>query len=286
LQADFPKLTGPYLGQKAPGMIPEIFAPGIISTEANEGSSCFSTDGQLYLFVRQRSPLCGILMMHQVNGKWSGPQLAPFSAGKYDWDFMLAPDNKRVYIASGRPIHEGGKPQKNFRIWISEQTHKGWSTPMLLPKPVNSGYHDSYPSLTEDNTLYFFSKREGGFGEGDIYKSEMINGQYKNVEILDSPINTKYSEVDPFIAPDESYLITCSNKPGGLGGFDIYISFPNEDGYWTEPVNMGDKINSTSDEYIPYVTPDNKYFFFTSAKTGNREIYWVDVKIMENYKDE
>lgn len=212
-------------------------------------------------------------MMQQVNSVWSKPQLAPFSAGKYDWDFMLAPDNKTVYIASGRPPQEGGEPQKNYRIWTSKLTKKDWSEPLLLPFPVNSGQHDSDPSLTENNTLYFFSNRDGGLGEGDIYKSKMINGQYKNVENLGMPVNTKYHEVDPFFAPDKSYLITCSNKPGGFGSFDIYISFQKADGLWTKPKNMGDKINSESTEYIPYVTPDNKYFFFTSDKSKNREIY-------------
>ena len=112
----------------------------------------------------------------------------------------------------------------------------------------------------------------------------MVNGQYEHVELLDMPISTYYYEVDPFIAPDESYLIICSNKSGGFGSFDIYISFPNAEGFWTEPINMGDKINSKFTEYIPSVTPDNKYFFFTSNKSGNREIYWVDAKIIDSFR--
>ena len=103
---NFPVLKGPYLGQKPPGKIPEVFAPGIISTKANEGCSSFSGNGQLYLFARANSPLDGILLMQQINGEWSDPQLAPFSAGRYDWDFMLAPDSKTVFVSSGRPIHK------------------------------------------------------------------------------------------------------------------------------------------------------------------------------------
>ncbi len=281
---DFPVLKGPYLGQKPPGVTPEVFAPGIISTDANEGCCCFSKDGQLFLFARAGSSLPGILMMEQIDGTWTKPRLASFSAGKYDWDFMLSPDSKTVFVSSGRPLKKGGLPQKDYRIWISEQIKNGWSEPRLLPFPVNTGEHDSYPSVTEDGTLYFFSARKGGIGERNIYKSLRINKKYPKVEILGSPINTKHQELDPFIAPDESYLIFCSGKPGGFGKADIYISFRKRDGSWMEPVNMGDKINSSYSEYIPYLTLDGKYFFFTSNKPGNREIYWVDAKVIEVLK--
>lgn len=280
----FSLLRGPYLGQEPPGIMPEVFAPGIISTDANEGCSSFSRDGRLFLFARAGSTLDGILIMQQINGVWSQPKLAPFSAGKYDWDFMLAPDSKTVLVSSGRPISKDGLPEKEYRIWISEQTDKDWSEPQLLPFPVNSGQHDSYPSVTEEGTLYFFSNRTGGIGEGDIYRSRKIGNEYQEIENLESPINTEYHEVDPFIAPDESYIIFCSKKPGGFGNADIYISFQEKDGLWTKPINMGDKINSPFAEYIPYVTPDSKYFFFTSNKSGNRNIYWVDANIVFKLK--
>jgi len=285
-KSDFPVLKGPYLGQKPPGKTPKIFAPGIISTAANEGCSSFSPDGRLYMFVRARSALDGILMMKQIDGVWQKPRLTSFSAGKYDWDFMLAPDGKTVFVSSGRPTQTGGAPLRDYRIWISERSGKGWSEPRLLPAPVNTGRHDSYPSVTNDRTLYFFSNRSGGLGEGDIYLSRSVNGQYKKVENLGIPINTTYHEVDPFIDPDERYLIFCSDKPDGYGKADIYVAFREKNGSWTQPVNMGEKINTPHSEYIPYVTPDGRYFFFTTNKTGNRDIYWVDAKIIKELKPE
>jgi len=283
-ESDFPILKGPYLGQKPPGMTPEVFAPGIISTEATEGGSSFSKDGRFYLFARARSAQEGIFIMEQKNGIWSKPRLAPFSAGKHDWDFMLAPDGKTVFVASGRPIHKGGPPVRDHRIWMSEKTVDGWSEPRLLPFPVNSGQHDSYPSLTKDGTLYFFSRRDGGLGHGDIYRSRKINDQYTEIENLREPVNTVHHEVDPYIAPDESYLIFCSDKPGGFGNEDFYISYRKRDGSWTIPVNMGDKVNSPHQEYIPYVTLDGKHFFFTSNISGNRDIYWMEAKIIEELR--
>jgi glyoxylase-like metal-dependent hydrolase (beta-lactamase superfamily II)/Tol biopolymer transport system component len=279
-RSETPILKGSYLGQKPPGKVPEVFAPGVISTEVNEGCSYFSKDGNLYLFARGGSEAPGIYIMEQKNDVWSKPQLAPFSAGRHDWDFTLAPDGKTVYVASGRPHTKGGSPERDHSIWFSEKTRSGWTEAQLLPFPVNAGQHDSYPSITEDGTLFFFSRREGGLGEGDIYKSKKKDGKFTKVQNLGAPINTKFHEVDPFIAPDESYLIFCSDRPGGYGREDIYISFREEDGSWTEPVNLGEVVNTPYDEYIPAVTPDRKYFFFTTNKTGNRDIYWVDTKIL------
>jgi len=283
--SDFPVLKGPYLGQKPPGMTPDVFAPGIISTQATEGGSSFSPDGQLYLFARARSDQDGILMMEQIGGVWSKPRLAPFSAGKHDWDFMLSPDGKTVFVASARPLHKGESPTEDYQIWVSERTDKGWSEPWLLPPPVYSGQHDSYPSVTEDATLYFFSNRDGGFGRGDIYKSTKQDDGYTEVVNEGPPVNTEYHEVDPYIAPDESYLIFCSDRPGGYGKADIYVTFRKADGTWSSPVNMGDRVNSPHQEYIPYVTPDGTYFFFTTNKTGNRDIYWVDATWIHELKN-
>ena len=79
---EFPVLKGPYLGQKPPGMIPKIFAPGIICTNSQEGNSLFSSDGSLFLFVRNGSENSGIYIVKQIKGIWTKPELAPFSVGK------------------------------------------------------------------------------------------------------------------------------------------------------------------------------------------------------------
>ena len=276
-------LKGPYLGQKPPGMNPEIFARGVISTFAQEGSCSFSADGNLFLFVRAGAEIDGIMIMEQINGVWTEPHLAPFSVGDYDWDFVLAPGENRVYFASGRPLHAGGDPQPYHSIWQTELRQNTWSEPQLLPSVINSGSHDSFPSVTSNGTLYFFSRRAGGLGKSDLYRSKRSNGAYKKVENLGSPINTEYSDLDAFIDPEERYIIFASNRPGGYGEDDFYISFRDDDS-WTKPVNMGSKFNSPAHEYIPYVTPDKKYLFFTSNKSGNREIYWVDAQVIDSLK--
>jgi Tol biopolymer transport system component len=281
---EWPLLSGPYLGQRTPGTTPQVFAPGIISTEAQEGSCVFTSDGRQFWFVRRGSSSDGIFATEMVDGAWTPPRLASFSAGKLDWDFVLAPDDRSMFIASARSVADGGPPQKNYRIWLSEKSDDAWSLPLLLPPLVNSGAHDSFPSVSTDGTLYFFSRRAGGQGEGDIYRAELSGGVYARVERLGQQINTPHDEVDPFIAPDESYLIFCSNKPGGAGSYDIYISFRAADGSWSPSIAMGSGINTERTEYIPYVTRDGRFLFFTSDLPGHRDIYWMDASVIETLR--
>jgi len=98
--------------------------------------------------------------------------------------------------------------------------------------------------------------------------------------------NTKYSEDDPFIASDESFLIFCSMRPGGYGIFDLYISFQRMDGTCTKAKNMGPEINTSGEEARPSITPDGKYFFFTRGNVNPdwRDIFWVDARIIEKLK--
>jgi hypothetical protein len=277
-QKDFPAPKGPYLGQKPPGLVPEVFAPGIISTDAGEGCSGFMDNGKAFLFSRRGK---GILFTELKRGRWTPPAKVSFAKPGQDGDFIVAPDGKTVYFASGRPVSGGSQPLRDHNIWKTVRTESGWTEPEPLPAPVNTGAHESYPALSKDGTLYFFSRREGGFGQSDLYKSEIVNGRYTEVANLGAVFNTEHHEVDPFIAPDESYLIFASDRPGGYGSDDFYICFKGTDGQWLPPRNMGDKINSAHTEYIINVTLDGKYLFFTSNKSGNRDIYWVDAGIIE-----
>ncbi|MCP5103476.1 MAG: hypothetical protein GY950_08865, partial [bacterium] len=290
-----------YFGREPPGLEPEIFAPGIISTGKHEGCFSFSRDGRLFIFARSGV----IFIMEQKDGTWGSPKRAPFGMPSYDGDFLLAPDGKTLYLASNRPVTKEGPPPGYANIWEVKRTATGWSEPRHLQPPVNVNRHSSYPCLTAGRTLYFFSKhRKDSFGKGDIYRAPLSNGKYTRVENLGETINTAYEEVDPFIAADESYLIFSSNRPGGYGKDDLYISFRknNGPGSWTEPINMGKEINSSTNEWMPYVTPDGKYFFFTTRKrahlppgikktiadppgNGSRDIYWVSAGIIEKFKE-
>ena len=106
-------------------------------------------------------------------------------------------------------------------------------------------------------------------------------------ENVAEPVNTENSDADPFVAPDESYLIVCQKKDEGFGEYDLYVYFKKEDGSWTKGFNLGEGVNSADYEFRPYVTPDGKYLFFTSNRpkevpTGN--LYWVDARVIDELK--
>jgi len=185
-------------------------------------------------------------------------------------------------------------PQLPGKIWQSDiyrvnRTANGWSAPEKLDSTINSIAIEWHISFTDNNIVYFTSERENGTSalHGDIFRAELKENKFVNVKKLQAPINTVYNDSDPLIAPDESYLIFHSNRPGGFGEHDLYILF-NENGHWTNPVNMGKDINTDGWEMAPSLTPDGKYLLYTWRKSivtnDPARIYWVSTKILEKNK--
>lgn len=281
---NIPPLKGEYLGQTRPGLTPLIFAPGFVSTEHRQLNAVFTLDRKEFYFAVQKpnTPLA-IMVTKQVNHQWMKPAIVSFS-GKYsDVDHSISPDGTKLFFCSRRPVTKDGKPKQDHDFWLSERTGPRWSEPRHLGFNVNSDREDYYPTVTRKGTLYFSSQREGQ-GTNNIYRSVLEDSKYMKAEKLGETINTKYREFDPFIAPDESYIIFASGRPGGYGASDLYISFRKKDGTWTMAKNMGDQINSSSPDYTPMLSPDGKYLFFTSARSGASDIYWIDAKIIEQSK--
>jgi len=129
-------------------------------------------------------------------------------------------------------------------------------------------------------------EREGGLGENDIYRSSFINGAFTKPGNLGPSVNTRFREFDPFVAPDHSYLIFASERPGGQGGADLYISFRNPDGSWSEARNMGPGVNSGDADFTPMLSPDGAYLFLTSRRGGSSDLYWVNARVIEELRPE
>ena len=311
---DFPIMKGPYLGQKPPGVIPEIFAPGIISTEMHEHSvPSFSPDGTQILWTSQFLDNFGfpgkVISTNSINGVWTEPDFFAGIKLANSSSAFFSTDGQRVYFTSewegnGEEISRGGRD-----IWYVDKTETSWSDPKNLGIP-NSPTLETSATLTNDKTIYFQGEINPETNFYGIYRSEFIEGKYEEPELLPSNINTEYLDWTPFIAPDESYLLFSSHRPDGYGNGDIYVSFRN-DGTWTDPKILGPEINgSETQERFPYVSPDGKYLFFISNKLDTEvksaaknnlnfykekmtkhsnswnDIYWVDAKIIEDLKRE
>lgn len=277
-------LSGPYLGQEPPGLTPRLFAPGIISTDEHEGSSGFDLESRHFVYQRIENGTLKTYEMERRDQRWSRPVPVPFAHMMRNGDFVFAPDGKTLFFQSNIPVEGLESEGRISNIWTIKKTDSGWTEPSPLDSAINTQWLDSFASITKSGTLYFFSRKPGGVGLSDLYKSQRVEGGFSEAQNLGDNFNTAEHEWDPFIAPDESYLIFCSTKPGGFGRDDFYISFRYPDGSWSSPVNMGEEINSVESDNRPSVTPDGRYFFYTSAKRGNRDIYWVDAGILETFK--
>jgi len=302
----WPLLKGPYLGQKPPGMIPELFAPGIISTGYHDGCITFSPDGTELFYHFGGLDRMVILQMKRVNNRWTAPCVASFS-GKYrDGEPHFSYDGNKILFRSTRPLEGNGEPRASTDIWIVEREGKGWGEPINPGPPINSEKNDLYPTISRSGDLYFASNRDEGW---DIYISKHTEGRFAKPEKLGDAINSEFGDWDAFLAPDESYIIFGSNgRSDGFGESDLYISFRKEDGTWTKSRNMGPQINTQHREVDPVVSPDGKFIFFRSNRrihksysetpltyyevikildspgNGEGDIYWVDAKIIEEIK--
>jgi tetratricopeptide (TPR) repeat protein len=297
----FETLSGPYFGQDSPGDEPQLFMPGQITTHWSEAYIAFLDDARMCVYSMITDKGLETLYTYEKDGYWTSPQRAPFEELQGHPNYTTGPEGRKVYFHSGRPTHPGDtRPDDN--IWAIEWTGTGWAEPYPLPAPANSDYGEAYPSVTIDGTAYFCSWRRPGIRANDIYRSRCIDGDYQEPERLEWPINTDYIEYDPYVAPDESYLIFGSTRPGGFGGADNYISFRRNDGSWTAPVNLGPGLNSRSGDLCANGTPDGKYFFFSSGRStdvpkGEKvesaipdqghdyDLYWVETSFIEKLRE-
>lgn len=255
----------PYRSEK-PLPEPTVFGDGIISTGIFDSHPAFTPDGNTLYFVRSTPnfSIWTIVFSRFANGRWGTPEVAPFSGQYSDADPFITADGSRFYFISNRPVP--GKPKRDLDIWMMEKTNSGWSEPKNLGAPINGPGNEWYPTIAANGTIYFGSDREGGKGRTDIYRCRLVDGKYSDAENLGDVINTQFNEFEALIAPNESFLIMMGGgRPDARGGFDLYISY-NRNGTWTKPANLGDKINSAGNEYSPTISPDGKYFFWTSVR--------------------
>jgi Tol biopolymer transport system component len=272
------KLTGLYLGQKPPGTTPEIFAPGIVSTDAHEFSSCFSPDGKEFYFSRRHPVLNQIVVMSSkmIDGVWTEPDLAPFVENQFSFEPSVTPDNKRLYFQSGKPIP--GQPGPPMNVLYVDREGDGWSEPKNPGAPFNPA-QAMHISSTNDGTIYT-TDISGGMGSECLAIIKKINGAYTKIEKLGLPFNTEKLSMHPFIAPDESYIIYCVRRPGQQIVGVMFVSFKTKSGNWSEPKEINLSISAGQ----PFVTYDGKYLFFTAGEQGKSDIYWVSSEIINELK--
>src|SRR5882757_10701120 len=255
---------------------PLLFAKGVVSTGDDEFGITFTPDGKTCYFTKRtpstlQSSKMVICVAHYMNGRWSEPGIAPFSGRYKDFNPCISPDGSKLFFISNRPGSVKKSPDTD--IWMVKRTGDGWGEPENIGAPVNTTGWELGCSVASDGTLYYSST--GTTGNADLYCSRWKDGKYQPPDTLGAAINSAYSESDPFIAPDESYLLFSSQgRPDALVGqgagasyprSDLYISF-RKDGKWTSAQNIGAPVNSEAEESNPFVSRDGKTLYFVSEK--------------------
>ena len=179
----------------------------------------------------------------------------------------------------GRPKPGSSQPNCRADIWVAEKVEAGWAEPHYLDPLINDAA-PMYMSAASNGTLYFTVDR----GERGLYSSTLRDGRYRAPVRLPEEINSLLA-AHPYIAPDESYLIFDAkprDNPEKDG--DLCISFKNEDGSWTPAAKLESPINSSTGEMAAGVSPDGRFLFFESDRSGAMCIYWVDARVLDSFR--
>jgi len=261
---------GAYLGQNPPGDEPQLFAGGVVSSVFFDHSAPnFSAGGdELYWSPVYTSRGDYIFSMKQIGNNWTVPQIEPFCriGGTYMYPTLSA-DGSRLFFASDEAL-PGQEAGQEMNIWFVERENNGWSKPNLVGFPGGAEYG---LSIAENGNLYFMAMYEQGEGGADLYISEYMNGTYIEPKNLGAAVNSSSYEDEPYVDPQERFLIFSSLRPGNGR---VYLS-RNENGEWQPAVDVSERIPLDGDVRFPQISRDGRYLFFASNANGNWDIYWM-----------
>ncbi len=291
-----------FFGQEPPGSTPEEFAPGIISLTGHTAASItFSPDmNELFFARRKQGESHNIYTAKRINGRWSAPELAPFSKNKEYLDFHVrfSPQGDRLYFGSNRPIGDttdvrvmakwqNMRNLERLHLWSVQRTERGWGQPTpILEEPLKDRFI-MCATPSQYGNLYFTSKEKGEKLEDEgIYYATSQNGTFQKPMRLGATINGNGKWIaHPFIAPDESYLLYDAERSRGEENGDLYVSFHKE-GVWSESFSLGPEINTELSQGTATVSPDGKHLFFSSVeKEGEMSgLFWVSTAVIERLR--
>lgn len=276
-----------YLGQKPPGNKPELFAPIIVNTDEIEINTVFNSSFTEVFFTRI---INGSFIIHHselIDDNWSTPKPIQMFSNQNDKSVAIDPtiteNGNTMYFLGISPEDRAKKAKPD--IYRSQKVDGKWQIATKVGYPISTDeYAESYPVVVADGSLYFTSDRPDSFGKRDIYRAQYLgDGKFDTPVNIGSDVNSERSARSTYVASDESYLIT-SNISEEKG---FFVSF-KVDNKWQTPthIDLGEQLEKDWIYFCPYMSPDNKYFFFSKRYSDppesgwkgvtKGEVYWVD----------
>lgn len=246
-----------------------------VNSEWPEYSPVITADEQVLYYTTRRPTTTGgekseadamyyediVVCYKDEKGRWSKPvSISPYiNTASNEATINLTPDGQTLIIYRG--------DVGNGDLYYSSFDGKDWSIPQKFGSNINTEFWETHAAMSRDgNTLYFTSDRPDGLGGRDIYKSvKLPNGQWSLCQNVGAPINTPYDEDAPFLGADGITFYFASTGDKSMGGFDIMFSYIDENGKFSDPMNMAYPINTTDNDVFYIATPDNKRFYLSSS---------------------
>jgi outer membrane protein OmpA-like peptidoglycan-associated protein/TPR repeat protein len=198
-----------------------------------------------------------------------------------DYSPIISADGNTLIFTSNRTDDPArAKANANYEdIYVSTKNASGWTTPKLISSNVNIKYNDAAASLSPDGKTLFLYYEEG---EGDIYISTLSGDQWSKPEPLNKNINTSmFWETCASVSADGKKLYFASNRPGGIGELDLYVSQLDGKGQCGKAVNLGAVVNTPENEDSPFIHHDGVTLYFSSdghPSLGNSDIFVSEFK--------
>lgn len=180
------------------------------------------------------------------------------------WPSITADGGTLIFTRQHMQQERTGPSQEDF--YVSAFDNNTWQNAVNAGSPLNTRQNEGAQSLSSDGRYMYFTAcdRQVGMGSCDIYFSYFSDGRWSQPSNVGPPVNTRFWESQPSVSADGKTLFFSSNRPGGHGGKDIWISNRTEKGTWSKPYNPGLTINTDGDEMSPFIHFDGKTLFFSS----------------------